>query len=98
MAIPGVSGGLLGAPEPLDAALAPSSEVLAVVDAVVRLERRELTVVAGAQALVDAQALLDVEQRLRVLEQGRGGEGTRSGGAGRFHVDGRLAAAVLAGW
>ena len=71
MAIPGVSGGLLGAPEPLDAALAPSSEVLAVVDAVVRLvrlvrlERRELTVVAGAQALVDAQALLDVERRGR---------------------------------
>ncbi len=65
-AIPGGSG--QGAPERPDAALSPSPEVLAVVDAVVRLERRDPSVVAGAQALADAQALLDVEQRLRVLD------------------------------
>jgi len=32
-----------------------------------RLERCDLSVVVGGQALVDAPALLDVEQRLRVL-------------------------------
>ena len=73
-AIPGVPGGLLGAP---DAASPLSSAVQAVVDAVERLERLELldpTPVESAQALVDAQALLDVEQRLRVLDLRRIGE------------------------
>ena len=73
-AIPGVPGGLLGAP---DAASPLSSAVQAVVDAVERLERLELldpTPVESAQGLVDAQALLDVEQRLRVLDLRRIGE------------------------
>ena len=67
-AIPGVPGGLQRAPRPVDTALAPSPAVLAVVDAVLQLERCDLTVVAGAQALANAQTLLDVEQRLRVLD------------------------------
>ncbi len=69
-AIPGVTG--LEAAQEMPPT--PSREVQAVLEAVLRLERVEVTGLAGAQALVDAEVLLEAERRLRVLDLRRIGD------------------------